>query len=438
MARTLDDPELLIRALIANGVVTAYDPDLSQPYFAEANVLAKGQDDPWIWSQLYIEEARSAMGAGDPPGCERAAAKALEVATAIGNHATVRAAHWAYGWARGYQGDFLCALSELGKAIDQAAAAHDTMLQLYCLLAQGFLRAHLGDAGGARASADSALETAADLMEFFAAPAYATVAVACQAAGNGRGAQSAYEKARGQAYVNPMMVAGVFGWCALAPLAAGDVELAREWADDTVDQTYGCYRMVSLTSRAQVMMASGDVEAADRDARAAFTAAAATGARYDVSSILELLARVAAVADNHHEAARLFGAAEAMRQRTGEVRLPNFDAVYRAAVDNVRAAMGTDEFDEAWAQGASMSTDEAIAYMQRGRGERKRPSSGWASLTPTELDVVRLLTEGLPNKDIATRLFISPRTVETHLTHVYAKLGMSSRVQLAQEATRHA
>jgi hypothetical protein len=95
MARTLDDPELLIRALIANGVVTAYDPDLSQPYFAEANELAQGQDDPWIWSQLYIEEARSAMGAGDPPGCEHAAARALEVATAIGNHATVRAAHWA-------------------------------------------------------------------------------------------------------------------------------------------------------------------------------------------------------------------------------------------------------------------------------------------------------------------------------------------------------
>ncbi len=103
-----------------------------------------------------------------------------------------------------------------------------------------------------------------------------------------------------------------------------------------------------------------------------------------------------------------------------------------------RRRWATDDFDAAWAEGAALSTDEAIAYAQRGRGERKRPSSGWASLTPTELDVVRLLTEGLPNKDIATRLFISPRTVETHLTHVYAKLGLSSRVQLAQEAARHA
>jgi DNA-binding CsgD family transcriptional regulator len=83
-----------------------------------------------------------------------------------------------------------------------------------------------------------------------------------------------------------------------------------------------------------------------------------------------------------------------------------------------------------------MSWDEAIEYVTRGRGERKRPASGWASLTPTELSVVRLVAEGLSNQQVAERLFVAPRTVGTHLTHVYAKLGISSRTELAVAALR--
>jgi DNA-binding CsgD family transcriptional regulator len=66
------------------------------------------------------------------------------------------------------------------------------------------------------------------------------------------------------------------------------------------------------------------------------------------------------------------------------------------------------------------------------------PPRGRGSLIPAELDAVRLVSEGLGNNDIATRLFVSPCTVQTHLTHVYTKLGITSRVQLAREAARHA
>jgi DNA-binding CsgD family transcriptional regulator len=122
----------------------------------------------------------------------------------------------------------------------------------------------------------------------------------------------------------------------------------------------------------------------------------------------------------------------------GMVRFKIYDAGHEASVAALRDALGEPDFEAGWAEGAALSVEEAIAYAQRGRGQRKRPTSGWASLTPTERDVVRLVSEGLANNDIATRLFVSPRTVQTHLTHVYTKLGLSSRVQLAQEAARHA
>jgi DNA-binding CsgD family transcriptional regulator len=92
--------------------------------------------------------------------------------------------------------------------------------------------------------------------------------------------------------------------------------------------------------------------------------------------------------------------------------------------------------------GASWDLARAAARM-RGlgvrpgrRGPRKRPRSGWDSLTATELTVVRLVAEGLSNPEIAERMFISRGTVHTHVSHILAKLGLGSRVGLAAEASR--
>ena len=76
------------------------------------------------------------------------------------------------------------------------------------------------------------------------------------------------------------------------------------------------------------------------------------------------------------------------------------------------------------------------AGIRRGRrGARNRPHTGWQSLTPTEHTVADLVAEGLSNPQIGERLYISRRTVQTHLVHVFAKLDITSRTQLAAEVT---
>jgi DNA-binding CsgD family transcriptional regulator/tetratricopeptide (TPR) repeat protein len=78
------------------------------------------------------------------------------------------------------------------------------------------------------------------------------------------------------------------------------------------------------------------------------------------------------------------------------------------------------------------------AGVRRGRrGARSRPQHGWSSLTPTEQTVARLVAEGLSNPQIGDRLYVSRRTVQTHLAHVFTKLNISARSQLAAETARH-
>ncbi|MBL7660693.1 hypothetical protein INQ28_30875, partial [Escherichia coli] len=83
---------------------------------------------------------------------------------------------------------------------------------------------------------------------------------------------------------------------------------------------------------------------------------------------MELLAGLAGEVGSHSEGVRLLGAAAALRQQTRQVRFKIWDAGYQASVTALREAMGDEDFDRAWAEGAALSTDEAIAYAQRGRG----------------------------------------------------------------------
>ncbi|MET9314891.1 LuxR C-terminal-related transcriptional regulator [Kribbella sp. NPDC003505] len=136
------------------------------------------------------------------------------------------------------------------------------------------------------------------------------------------------------------------------------------------------------------------------------------GLRTYVVDSLESLALLANHTNRAADAARLAGAASAARADLG-------------------LATPADRPDLPPSDEPTLAMDDAVAYVRRTRGARGRPSSGWASLTPTEEQVVALAVDGLSNPEIGERLFISRGTVKTHLAHVYAKLGVSNRTELA-------
>jgi DNA-binding CsgD family transcriptional regulator len=151
---------------------------------------------------------------------------------------------------------------------------------------------------------------------------------------------------------------------------------------------------------------------------------------------IELLGALAAARKRSADAARLLAAADAARPPLLYLT-PGFTAdrgAAQQAVSEARHTLGEDRFTQAWEQGQGLTLGEAVAYAARKGGGRKRPTTGWASLTPAELEVVRLVSEGLRNDAIALRLFIAPGTVKVHLSHIFSKLSISTRAELAARA----
>jgi len=126
-------------------------------------------------------------------------------------------------------------------------------------------------------------------------------------------------------------------------------------------------------------------------------------------------------------ALRVAAAASAIRARVGG----EFPPFYRARLDRVRAtaddAVGADA-ERVWDDGARLGLDDAVALAFGAPPPRTDPPAG---LSARELEVAGLVAEGLSNKAIAARLYLSVRTVESHVRHALAKVGLQNRTQLA-------
>jgi DNA-binding CsgD family transcriptional regulator len=129
----------------------------------------------------------------------------------------------------------------------------------------------------------------------------------------------------------------------------------------------------------------------------------------------------------------LLGAAQALRDANGYARAPGESGRHESGIALLRERLGAKQFEATFAQGAALSLGEAVADASKRRGRRGRPAGGWSSLTPSEQQVASLAAEGLTSPEIAERLVISASTVKFHLSHIFKKLGVAGRRDLARE-----
>jgi len=165
------------------------------------------------------------------------------------------------------------------------------------------------------------------------------------------------------------------------------------------------------------------------------------GNRYGMGKNLVSLAMVAAEERHPGEAARLFGAAEAWLNLKVDMR-PFEHIEYEHVVESVRTQLGEEAWMAAWTEGQAITPEHLLADEDPLPKPALAASSASATvpqtrLTPREIDILRLLAQGLTSAQIAEQLVIGLVTVNSHVRSIYSKLGITSRAAATRYALEH-
>jgi DNA-binding CsgD family transcriptional regulator len=163
------------------------------------------------------------------------------------------------------------------------------------------------------------------------------------------------------------------------------------------------------------------------------------GSREVLAEWLAAVARLAACRGLPRTAGRLYGAAEALFEAVDEPMVVPPRSVYRRHVEALRDTLGAEAFTTTWAAGRALPVEQAIADARAvtaglvGAGAALASGAPAASpaLTPREREVLRLLAAGRTDREIADALFVSRRTVNSHVANILGKLGVRSRREAA-------
>jgi DNA-binding CsgD family transcriptional regulator/tetratricopeptide (TPR) repeat protein len=253
---------------------------------------------------------------------------------------------------------------------------------------------------------------------------------------------------------------GIASWLAnlaIVTLARGDDQRAKELCDESLairralGYKGGCAHTLAILGR--IALTQGLYERATVCYQESLTLSQETGGQEGVATALEGLAAVTGMQGQPVRAARLYGAASSLRTLLGAPLTPIDRPAYQQTVAAIRAQLDEPTFLNAWTAGQALTLEEAIAEAVQVKAREhisptlapapvETPSTSPArgnpfGLTDREIEVLRLVTQGLTTTQIAKQLTISPRTADAHLRSIYRKLEVTSRAAATRSAIEH-
>jgi predicted ATPase/DNA-binding CsgD family transcriptional regulator len=235
----------------------------------------------------------------------------------------------------------------------------------------------------------------------------------------------------------------------------GDPSRARTLAEESLalfsasgDRVSASHPSILL---AQLAFDRGDYPVAHSKYERCLLALSEVGAQWYMAPCLQGLGMVAAAQGHLEWAAQLWGAADALQETTFDLVAAIVRQGYERAIARVRAQLGEPAFASAWAKGRTMTPEQVLAQDEALASQSSIP--GWsqaqspaalaelpgypAGLTEREVQVLRLVAQGLTNAQIAERLILSPHTVHAHISSIHSKLGITSRSAATRFALEH-
>jgi DNA-binding CsgD family transcriptional regulator len=198
----------------------------------------------------------------------------------------------------------------------------------------------------------------------------------------------------------------------------------------------------SLAVLGKVVATQGDYAAARTLYEESLALSEDLGEQWVIAACLVGLGKVVAAQRQLAWAVQLWGAAAASRDAHGVSIPPVERAEYERSISTSRVHLGERAFATAWAQGRSMTPEQALAAQGRKldpppNTTNTPPPTYPDGLTAREVEVLRLVAAGLTDVQVAEKLILSHRTVHTHISSIYSKLGISSRSAATRYAIEH-